>query len=300
VSSRSYQATVEQLLVDTGASRATLRLDAAGEDFPVVAEAVAHGADRIAGVRAVTEIASTPTVRHLEREREILVQDDLTHADPAVPEALVRVYGARAQMLAPLVHEGRLAGVISVHDVRGPRRWEEAEVEALRRAQTTAVAILETSTRRTLPPPDELRDAAIQAILDRLRDLLRADRCTLRQDVLRGYAFAVSHESRENGVRSLRGDFTIVQTGQPVIEQLLAERRQVVQDDSRSASDDPAFQAMLEHYGGMGAQIVTPLFAGDDLVAVVSVHYLHGPRAWATDETELAAAATELVGKLLA
>ena len=34
---------------------------------------------------------------------------------------------------------------------------------------------------------------------------------------------------------------------------------QVVQDDSAGAYDDPAFQRMLEAYGGLAAQIVTPV-----------------------------------------
>jgi GAF domain-containing protein len=203
-------------------------------------------------------------------------------------------------MLAPIIRDGRLAGIISVHHVRGPQRWTEQQVEALRRAEARVRDRLEEDERRSLPgSAADLRDAAIDAILNALREALSVHRCTLRQDVLERYAFAVTHESRREDVRSLKGDFTIVQTGQPVIEKLLSERLQVVQDDSRNASSDPAFQTALDHYGGMGAQIVTPLFGGDGLTAVLSVHYLNGPRKWSRDETELAEAGTRLIGGLL-
>ena len=55
--------------------------------------------------------------------------------------------------------------------------------------------------------------------------------------------------------------------------------RQVVQEDCRAASADPAFHAMLERYGGMRAQVVTGIRddAGE-LVAILSVHELRAPR----------------------
>ena len=53
---------------------------------------------------------------------------------------------------------------------------------------------------------------------------------------------------------------------------------------------------MLAHYGGMRAQIVTPLFRDDTLAAVVSIHYLKGPRTWTREETEFGLAATRLIG----
>ena len=66
---------------------------------------------------------------------------------------------------------------------------------------------------------------------------------------------------------------------QPVVLELQTGR-QVVQDDCRTAYDDPAFQRMLDAYGGLAAQIVTPVFDGDRLRAVVSLHQLGRPRAW--------------------
>ena len=79
-------------------------------------------------------------------------------------------------------------------------------------------------------------------------------------------------------MRSLLGDFTIVQTGQPVIVKLLAERKQVIQEDCRSASSDPLFHKMLAHYGGMRAQMVTPFIVDDQLKGVLSVHELRDVR----------------------
>src|SRR5205085_6056312 len=96
----------------------------------------------------------------------------------------------------------------------------------------------------------------------------------------------------------LLGDFTIVQTGQPVIVKLLAERKQVVQTDCRIVSDDPLFHKMLAHYGGMRAQVVTPFIVSDQLEGVLSIHEVRDAREWTVAEKALAAQGAALIGAM--
>jgi GAF domain-containing protein len=56
---------------------------------------------------------------------------------------------------------------------------------------------------------------------------------------------------------------------------------------------------MLEHYGDMRSQIVTPLFSNSSLLAILSVHQLHTERTWSDEETELARSALVIAGRLL-
>ena len=208
--------------------------------------------------------------------------------------------GARAQILAPLVEDGRLAGFLVLHHLPGPRAWDEAALAAVRRAQAAALAELDERRRRPLATTKEdLRDAGLQAILDRVRTGLSVHRCTLRQNISAAYAFPVTHESRGAGVWSLLGDYTIVQSGQPVIEKMLRDRSQVVQNDTRNASTEPLFHVMLKHYGDMRAQIVTPLFREDSMAAVLSIHSLGELRDWTPEETALGRAAARMLGLLV-
>jgi GAF domain-containing protein len=144
--------------------------------------------------------------------------------------------------------------------------------------------------------------AEILTEIDRLLEgLLRdtgASRVTLRQDMPGDYAFPVTHEAAGSGVPSLREERTVDLRTQPVVLEL-AQGRQVVQSDCRAAFDDPAFQAMLERYGGLAAQIVTPIFAGDRLRAIVSLHQLGAPRAWTEEEVAACAMTAASVGRLL-
>jgi len=128
-----------------------------------------------------------------------------------------------------------------------------------------------------------LEQGTIGSLLEELRVALRADRVTLRQDVQGDYAFPVTVEALGAGVGSLRDERTVDLRTQPVVA-LLRRGEQVVQDDTRAAFDDPAFHRMLDTYGGLAAQIVTPVFVEDRLEAIISVHVLGEPRAWSDED----------------
>ena len=70
---------------------------------------------------------------------------------------------------------------------------------------------------------------------------------------------------------------------QPVVLEI-QQGRQVVQDDCASAFDDVAFQRMLTAYGGLAAQIVTPVQVDGRLEAILSLHQLGTPRRWSNVE----------------
>jgi GAF domain-containing protein len=125
-----------------------------------------------------------------------------------------------------------------------------------------------------------------------------ASRITLRRDDPGDYAFPVVEEALAPGVGSLREERTVDLRRQPVVQEL-AQGRQVVQNDCRAAYDDAGFQAMLETYGGLAAQIVTPVVCDGRLVAIVSVHQLGAARRWSPAEVDSATTAAQRIGELL-
>jgi GAF domain-containing protein len=138
----------------------------------------------------------------------------------------------------------------------------------------------------------------LQQVVDELLSATGASRCTLRQDVPDDY-FPVTHEALAPDAPSIRDERTTDLRRAPVVRELLETQRQVVQDDCASAFEDPAFQRMLTAYGGLAAQIVTPVFLDGRLRAIVSLHQLGAPRRWTPDDRALAAAAAERVRALL-
>jgi GAF domain-containing protein len=126
-----FQPLMDELRDRTGASRTTLRIDdEPGIEFPVRAESLAPGVNSIAGDNTIA-IRASATFKWIDRERRILVQEDLLAADPAPAPELMARYGGRAQMLAPVQKGGELVGLVSVHYVPGPRRWSDDEVSVV-------------------------------------------------------------------------------------------------------------------------------------------------------------------------
>jgi len=141
----------------------------------------------------------------------------------------------------------------------------------------------------------------VQEIDDVLRGLLAetgASRVTLRQDLPGDYRFPVTHEALADGAGSLMHERTVDLRTQPVAIEV-GRGRQVVQDDCAAASDDPAFHRMRETYGGLAAQIVTPVVLEGEVRGIVSLHQLGSPRPWTEEEIAACSAAAVRVAELI-
>ena len=145
----------------------------------------------------------------------------------------------------------------------------------------------------------QLRATALESLVAALRETVDVDRCTLRLEVPGEY-FPVVHEARTAAAGTLIGDRKVSLKGQPVVNAILAGAQQVVQPDCAAASDEPAFHDMLAHYGGLGAQIVTPVRDAGELLGIISLHHLGGSREWSQDELAVARSGAELVRRLIA
>ena len=138
----------------------------------------------------------------------------------------------------------------------------------------------------------------IDSVLRGLLARTGASRVTLRRGSSGDYAFPVTDEALAPGVASLRAERSVDLSTQPVALEV-RRRRQVVQDDCRTAYDDPAFQRMLDTYGGLAAQIVTPVVEGGEVAAILSVHQLATPRRWTEDEADACRVAAERIAGML-
>jgi GAF domain-containing protein len=141
-------------------------------------------------------------------------------------------------------------------------------------------------------------ETQIETILERLLGQTGASRVTLRRDLPGDYAFPVTDEALAPGVGSLREERSVDLRDQPVAREV-AQGRQVVQNDCATAHDDPAFHRMREIYGGLAAQVVTPVVRHGRVDGIVSVHDLRAPRHWTAAEVEACSAATARIGELL-
>jgi maleate isomerase len=140
----------EDLMADvrerTSAARVTLRLDVAGANFPVIAEALDDGAASIRSDNSLDQRGAA-TAQRVMRTRQVLVQNDCLKAENSPPAALLEAYRVRAQVLAPVLIEGAVAGWVSVHSMV-ERAWSDHDVAAASRAADAAAAALQSTVPR--------------------------------------------------------------------------------------------------------------------------------------------------------
>jgi maleate isomerase len=139
-------AIVTTLRNELNVSRTTLRLDDASLGFhidDVVVEALEPGEKSMRGVGGINH-RGAPTGQWVERHRRLLVQDDLSRGEPKAPQGLTQGFGVKAQMLAPVVRDGRLDGWVSVHEAKSTRAWTEADQAAAMRAAEQVLQALES------------------------------------------------------------------------------------------------------------------------------------------------------------
>lgn len=138
------QTVTEQLRVDTGADRTTLRIDLPAAGCSVAtcaAESLGRSAPSIRRDATLPQ-RDLETVRWIEKNRTALVQNDFS-AEPHPPQALLDVYGVRAQMLAPVIHDGDMVAWLSVHSL-SERTWSNQEQGALASAARQVEGLLQT------------------------------------------------------------------------------------------------------------------------------------------------------------
>jgi maleate isomerase len=276
------QEILERLLESTKASRTTLRLEQLDGSHPVIAEALAPGVRPIAGDASIN-LRDAATFKFLDREQRPLVQGDLAQADDSPPPELIARYGARSQMLAPIVRGGRMIGFVSVH-CADTREWTPAEIDSLDEA-TSEIA-------------DELREAGeppagvYQEIVAGLLEEIAASRTTLRLDV-EGKNFPAVAEALATDVRPIRQDDSLDQRGAATAQWLMRTHEILVQDDCASA-DPPPPKPLLDAYG-VKAQMLAPIVDEGTVVGWISVHYVPSTRAWTDgDVAALRAAAVRV------
>jgi GAF domain-containing protein len=137
----------------------------------------------------------------------------------------------------------------------------------------------------------------IDRVLEELLAVTGGSRVTLRRPA-HDDVFPITNEALAAGVPSIRGVATPQMGTQPVVLEV-QQGRQVVQADCLAASAEPHFREMLELYGGLRAQIVTPVLRDAEVAAIVSLHQLGRSRQWTGAEVAAASRAAERVGDLL-
>ena len=141
----AFEPILAELIAATGALRCTVRIDHPALGLSVntpCAEVLAPGAASMMGNGSIDHRRAR-SVRWIEKTRQILLQEDV-FADPdmAPPPALVREFGTRSQMVAPLIGaDDYMFGWVSAHFAEGPRPITPADIAAMEQARRAVLLV---------------------------------------------------------------------------------------------------------------------------------------------------------------
>jgi maleate isomerase len=150
---------LDRLRRDTGAGRATIRLDHRGLGSTVktpAAESLAEDVTSLKPYGTLDQWNGAAIKWMLWNKRTFVMNDCLNPMDPelAPHPDVVGIYGIRSEMLAPLIKDGTMFGWISVHRTQGPHEWTKDEMHVIELACQDVLSVLEeldssTRTERT-------------------------------------------------------------------------------------------------------------------------------------------------------
>ena len=141
----AFEPILAELMAATRALRCTVRIDHPALGLSVntpCAEVLAPGAASMMGNGSIDHRRAR-SVRWIEKTRQILLQEDV-FADPdmAPPPALVREFGTRSQIVAPLIGaDDYMFGWVSAHFAEGPRPITPADIAAMEEARRAVMLV---------------------------------------------------------------------------------------------------------------------------------------------------------------
>ncbi|MBE7380080.1 MAG: GAF domain-containing protein [Leptolyngbya sp. SIO1E4] len=210
----------------------------------------------------------------------------------------------KANMVAPLSVGDALLGLLCVHKCSAPHKWEPEEIDLLQQLAVQISAALTqarllTEQRKTVARERQLAEITglIRQSLDEesifatsvegLREVLNVDRMLI-------YRFSSDFKSGEITAESVVGDW--VRAKGTLIEDPLTpedlERyytghvtyREDRNNEHEAGAITHCHCAILERLQ-VQANMVAPLFVGDNLIGLLCAHQCSGPRRW--DELEI-------------
>ncbi|NJO45585.1 MAG: GAF domain-containing protein [Oscillatoriales cyanobacterium RM2_1_1] len=268
----------------------------------VVAESVSSGFPSALGKKIADPCFAGQCVKPYFRGRVSTMDNIAESGLTDCYRQLLDPFKVQANIVAPLIAETRLHGLLIVHQCSGPRHWQEAEVNFIKQLATQvslsldqvlllqqqqqaakeaqALNQISSHIRQSLNAQDILNTA-----VEDTQEILQADRVVV-------YKFnpewggAVVAESVGIGFPETLG----AQIDDPCfakdyIKPYLKGRVQAT-DDIFNAGLTDCYLKQLEPYQ-VKANLVTPIIANQKLHGLLIAHQCSGPRRWKDTEIEL-------------
>ncbi len=219
----------------------------------------------------------------------------------------------RANLIVPLIRNKELWGLMAVHQCSAPRKWQQDEIKFIQEVAAQFGVALQQAEALKQTQQQLKRERAIQSIVSQVRQnidlqlifnstcrevrqFLDADRVGIfkfdpgsdynygsfiAEDVLNEYTSAVKAKVKDHCFASKYGDKR---------KMWISVTNNVEKSDLKSCH-----KAILGKFE-VKANLVIPLFVGDELWGLFAIHQCDAPRNWQTEEIEFGKQVTSQLG----
>ncbi|MEO0757845.1 MAG: GAF domain-containing protein [Cyanobacteria bacterium J06648_16] len=266
----------------------------------VVAESVALGQRKILG-EYVNDPMREGFIERYRNGRVRVMNDIYTENLTQCHQDILEGFQIRASIVAPILQNGQLIGLICAHHCNGPREWHSEDVDLFGKLATQLgfaldqAAILQKQIRSAEKSrlQSEIvgnmrrsmtREGVLNTTVSELRYALNTDRVIVYEfhDDWNGTIIA---ESVSAGWRKLLGE-----TVQDPFREGLIERyrngRVRSMDDIQTENLTQCHQDILEGFQ-IRASIVAPVLQNGQLIGLLCAHHCSGPRQWQEEQIDL-------------
>ncbi|MBF2099371.1 MAG: GAF domain-containing protein, partial [Gloeomargaritaceae cyanobacterium C42_A2020_066] len=303
-----YETTVRAVRDALKADRCVVYLFDEQWQGTVVAESVAAGYPKALGALIADPCFADKYVEPYRRGR-VQATPDIYHA--GLTECHLKQlepFGVRANLVAPIVVEGKLLGLLITHQCSGPRAWSELEIdflrqvaaqagfaldqavllenqENLRRQQETAAQQARLLNELTSRIRQTLSRAAIyDTTVQEVREALQSDRCVVYLFDEQWQGTIVAESVTAGYPKALGAQIADPCFAENYVEQYRRGRVQAT-PDIRNAGLTDCHLRQLEPFR-VRANLVAPIVVGTQLLGLLIAHQCSGPRPWSDGDID--------------
>ncbi len=218
-------------------------------------------------------------------------------------------FQVKANLVAPILAEGKLLGLLINHQCSAPRAWQASEIELarqvalqmgfaldqaialerqeeLRRQQETKANLAQLLNDITLRIRQSLdRNAIFQTTVQQMREALESDRCIVYLFDATWKGTVVAESVAPGWPRALGAQIADPCFADNYVEKYQRGRVQATPDIYRAGLTECHLQ-QLEPFA-VKANLVAPILLGNQLFGLLIAHQCRGPRPWESGEIEL-------------
>ncbi len=218
-------------------------------------------------------------------------------------------FQVKANLVAPILAEGKLLGLLINHQCSGAREWQTGEIElarqvalqmgfaldqaialerqeTLRREQETKANLAQLLNDITLRIRQSLdRDAIFQTTVQQMREALASDRCVVYLFDATWKGTVMAESVAVGWPKALGAQIADPCFADNYVEKYQRGRVQATPDIYRAGLTECHLQ-QLEPFA-VKANLVAPILLGNQLFGLLIAHQCSGPRQWQNGEIEL-------------